>query len=249
MNLLLEQNRNVIRSICRFHDSNTDSEDTVQSWHPFSGEYRKMQAKRKLLLKQLNWNYKYYTDVKKGLPWPTIVFKTAVDYCISLPIRNDKSLLAACLKQACLEDVEFSPTEDEICELMQISKTQLFDGIRCIDDFIEKGKIHFKSVDIIRCEISTVFARLYLHNQTPMKECVYELVRIANSNGIRSNIRTKVVGATYILLHQFPSDITLEQLCLFRNVERQAAKAFLKKLETRYYVALAISMGKRLRHL
>ena len=207
MNLLLEQNRNVIRSM-----RHTDIYDDIEE-HPLSDAHRKTHARR--LMNQLNLNYKRYmfsidkNGLPNRLPWPTIAFKTAVDYCMSLPIRSDQSLLAACLKQACLEVTEFSPTDDEICELMQISKTQLSDGIRCLDDFIEKGDIHFKNIDIIRCEISTMFARLYLHNEIQLKERVYEFIQ--KTSCIRSNIRTKVVGATFkVVGHRVVND-TLEK--------------------------------------
>ena len=139
MNLLLEQTRNVIRSM---HDTNI-YDDTEE--HQLFDARRKTHASR--LMNKLNLNYKRYmfSVDKNGLPnrfpWPTIAFKTAIDYCISLPIRSEQSLLAACLKQACLEVVQFSPTDDEICDLMQISKEQLSNGIRCVDDFIENVKM------------------------------------------------------------------------------------------------------------
>ena len=230
MNLLLEQSRNIIRSLSYHHDTNINIEKPM---FPILNEYRKMQANRDRLLKQLNFKYKYYINVKNGLPWPTIAFKIAVNYCMSLPIRIYQPLLAVCLKQACLEGAEFSPTEKELCELMQISEIELSNGIHSVNNLKTSGQINFKNIDFVHCEISSMFARLYLHSEAQLKEHVYEFIQ--KTSCIRSNIRIKVAGATYAILWvAYPRCFTLERMCSLRNASEPAVRMFLKKAVALY---------------
>ena len=245
---LLEQNRDVIRSICRlrrheFNDNTNLDYGIEQNWVSQPIYY----SKRREIIKEFNRYYKYYLCIidKNRLPWPTCVFEKAAEYFMLIPrytknlsrcTKDRKSLLAVCLKQACLEGVEFSPTEKELCELMQISETELADGIHSVNNLKAKGQINFMSIDFIRCEISTMFARLYLHHENQLKECVYDFIQ--KTSRIRSNIRIKVVGATcatlWVTYRHIPRCFTLEQLCSIRDVSKQAVKTFLKQAATLY---------------
>jgi hypothetical protein len=181
-------------------------------------------------IKQIVKEYKKYYNQYiyfGGRHFPLNAFKIAAKYFSIIKTSHRtihrKSILAFLLRQACMETEQFIPSDKELCDLMQV--TDLRWGHKFIIDLIFKGDMQFNKVDVCRCEIASLFARLYKHSEIELQNRVYNLVK-----SIECNVTTitKVVAATYIMLNK---SVSIDKLCRIRDINRttEAIESFIKR--------------------
>lgn len=118
--------------------------------------------------------------------------------------KEKRHIMAACFKEACIH-LGFSPSKTEIAAFMQLPSKGMARGANFIRGLVADGKMDIDmDADPSMPEITTLFAHLGLEDEKydALRKCVYDVVQIAIANniGTKSVLRSKVAGATYVVL-------------------------------------------------
>lgn len=118
--------------------------------------------------------------------------------------QNKKSIMAACLWQACLI-INFAPSKLEIAKFMQLSHKGIAKGNNFIRTLVSNNKLDIDpNLNPIYPEIYTLFIQLsYTDSRYKIfHKIIFDIIELANKNsiGINSLLKTKVIGTTYIVL-------------------------------------------------
>lgn len=155
-------------------------------------------------------NYRHQFIEKGGRPFPLTACELATEYynmiqqkCVKRS-QNKKSIMAACLWQACLL-IDFAPSKIEISQFMQLPHKGIARGNNFIRALVSDGQLDINpNTDPLYPEIRTLFLQLdYTDDKyKQLHEIVYNVIQIATTNsiGINSLPRSKVIGTTYIVL-------------------------------------------------
>lgn len=163
--------------------------------------------------KQILSEYKDYRQrfiESGGRPFPLTACEIATDFynmiqqqCVKRS-QNKKSIMAACLWQACLM-IDFAPSKIEISKFMQLPHKGIARGHNFIRTLVSNNQIDIDpNTNPIYPEIKTLFIQLdYIDEKyKELHEIIYNIIQIASTNsiGINSLPRSKVIGTTYIVL-------------------------------------------------
>lgn len=154
--------------------------------------------------------------------------------------ENKKKIMAACLYMACIS-LGFAPSRVEIAGLMQLSGKGIASGENFVRSLVAQGMMNIDiNADQCRPEITTIFAQLgYEHKDyNLLREAVYEVVQVAidNSIGTNSVLRSKVAGATFVVLKRcMDKDLIsrifiLTEFCDSVHIRKNTAERFTKEL-------------------
>lgn len=150
-----------------------------------------------------------YIDIG-GRSFPLRACELATDYynliqqhCVKRS-QNKKSIMAACLWQACLR-INFAPSKTEISKFMQLPHKGIAKGSNFIRTLVSDGKLDIDpNINPLIPEIETLFLQLgYLDEKyKTLHSIIYNIIMIASDNliGVNSMSRSKVIGTTYIVL-------------------------------------------------
>lgn len=163
--------------------------------------------------KQIFNEYKYYRQKHIELgerAFPINACEIAAEYynkiqqqCVKRS-QNKKSIMAACLWQACLS-INFAPSKIEIARFMQLSHKGIAKGNNFIRTLVSNKQLDIDpNINPIYPEIYTLFLQLsYIDEKYKIfHKIIFEVIELANKNsiGINSLLKTKVIGTTYIVL-------------------------------------------------
>jgi hypothetical protein len=118
--------------------------------------------------------------------------------------QNKKSIMAACYYHTCLE-LGFAPSTADVAAFMQLPHRGIARGMNFIRSLVADGQMSI-NMDINPCgaEIITLFAHFDLDGAEYgyLRNAVYNIVQasIEYSIGTRSILRSKVAGATFVVL-------------------------------------------------
>ena len=154
--------------------------------------------------------------------------------------QNKKAIMAACFYHACIE-IGFSPSKSEIAAFMQLPNKGIARGTNFVRSLVADGKMDVDiNADTCRPEITTLFAYLGLDNDifTSLRNAVFSIVQIAITNniGTSSILRSKVAGATFIVLRRcknrdlIPKPISLQDFCQNR-IRKNTVERFTRQLD------------------
>jgi transcription initiation factor TFIIIB Brf1 subunit/transcription initiation factor TFIIB len=154
--------------------------------------------------------------------------------------QNKKNIMAACFYHACLE-IGFSPSKPEIAAFMQLPNKGIARGANFVRALVADGKMGVDiNVDPCRPEIITLFAHLGLEGDAyaGLHEAVFDVVQtaIANNIGTSSILRSKVAGATFVVLRRckdhelIPKPMGLQEFCQDR-IRKNTVERFTRQLD------------------
>ena len=131
--------------------------------------------------------------------------------------QNKKALMAACFYHACIKN-GISPSRMEVAKFMQLPNKGIARGSNFVRSLVADGKMGIEpNIDTSSPEIITLFAHLGLSNSgfDKLRSVVYEIVQVAIKNNIGTNsfLRSKVAGATFVVLRRSPDKL------LHRNIQ------------------------------
>lgn len=120
--------------------------------------------------------------------------------------QNKKAIMAACLSIAC-NKIGLAPSKSEIASFMQLPTKGIARGSNFVRSLVADGKMDVDvNADTCKSEITTLFAHLGMEGERTVKlsNTVYDIVNIAidNNIGIDSFLRSKVSGATFVVLRR-----------------------------------------------
>jgi len=135
----------------------------------------------------------------------TVFYNKIQQQCVKRN-QNKKSIMAACLWQACL-CIDFAPSKIEISKFMQLSHKGIAKGNNFIRTMVSDGQLDIDpNKNTIYPEIKTLFIQLeYIGDHyKKLHDIINNIIHIAidNSIGINSLTRSKVIGTTYIVLRR-----------------------------------------------
>jgi len=154
--------------------------------------------------------------------------------------QNKKAIMAACFYHACLE-LKFSPSKPEIAAFMQLPNKGIARGSNFVRKLVADGKMDVDvNVDPCLPEINTIFAHLNMESVQfkPLHDAVHAIVQIAVANniGTSSILRSKVAGATYIVLRRcrdrdlVPKPPAIQEFCS-GLIRKNTVERFTRQLE------------------
>jgi len=200
--------------------------------------------------KQIFEEYKVYRQMfieAGGRAFPLDACELASDYYNIVQrhyvkrSQNKKSIMAACLRQACL-DKGSAPDKAEVATFMQLPTKGIARGANFVRSFVADGKMDIDiNIDPRRPEITTLFAHLGLEGKQydGLRDAVFDIVEvaIANNIGTRSYLRSKVAGATYIAIRRckdrdlIPKKMSLPDFCQDR-IRKNTVERFTQQLDS-----------------
>jgi hypothetical protein len=154
--------------------------------------------------------------------------------------ENKKKIMAACLYWAAIH-LGFAPSRVEIATLMQLSSKGIASGENFVRSLVSQG---IMDVDVnanpCRPEITTIFAHMGFEHKdyNDLREAVYDVVQLSIENNIGTNsvLRSKVAGATYVILKRctdkelVPKHIHILAFCEKCKIRKNTAERFTKQL-------------------
>ena len=182
-----------------------------------------------------------------GRALPLDACKLASDYYNAVQRRcvkrsqNKKAIMAACLYHACLE-IGFSPSKTEIAAFMQLPNKGIARGANFVRALVADGGMEDIDINVDPCrpEITTLFAHLRLEGDaySGLRAAVYDVVQvaIANNIGTSSTLRSKVAGATFVVLLRckdrelIPKPMKLQEFCHDR-IRKNTVDRFTQELD------------------
>lgn len=189
---------------------------------------------------------KYYNEyvIKSGQDFPKDAFMIATDIFNKIQSfgtkrsENKKRYMGACLFIAC-HSIKYSPSINVITKFMDLKKNGLETELSIINDMIDEGKIFTEKIDIISSEISTIFNKLKINDNTKyfhLKELIAELIRIANNNfiSIETLPQNKNIGAIYIILSKHKDligKISLQEICEMKGIRMVTIQQYITELD------------------
>jgi len=174
-----------------------------------SGTGNTAATQKKLLFDE----YKVYRQMHieaGGRAFPLDACELASDYynevqrvCVKRS-QNKKAIMASCFNQACLVK-GYAPLKSEVAMFLQLPSKGIARGENFIRKLVADGDMDINvNVDQCRPEITSLFALLGLEGKeySTLRDAVYEVVQIAIDGliGTNSYLRSKVAGATYVVL-------------------------------------------------
>ena len=168
-----------------------------------SGEKNKTIASKLLGIEFLGLINKYHSNYNKSLPLNACKFATELYMkVINLGVKRSetkRNIMAACYYISCVEHLKYTPSIHDVAKCMNLKIKGFSEGLnylRSIDIDVD--------INITKPEIMTLFTHLNLEDDK------YEKLRIAVNSiieisinkhiGIRSIIKSKVAGATFVVL-------------------------------------------------
>jgi len=199
--------------------------------------------------KQILEEYRIYRQLyieAGGRAFPLNACELAAEYynavqrqCVKRS-QNKKAIMAACLWRACVA-IGFAPTKSEIAAFMQLPNKGIARGDNFVRSLVADGKMDIEAnADPSRAEIVTLFAHLaYDGDQyAGLREAVYDVVQTAikNNIGTSSILRSKVAGASYVVLRRckdrglVPRPMSLQEFCQNR-IRKNTVERFTRQLD------------------
>jgi len=210
--------------------------------------YRSCVSSPETQKKQIYEEYCQYRDgyiARGGRALPLDACRRASDYYNEVQqlyvkrSQNKKSIMAACYYHTCLE-LKFAPSTAEVADFMQLPHRGIARGINFIRSLVADGKMNINiHIDPCEPEIITLFAHLELDDvkYDHLRDAVYDIVQtsIKNSIGTRSILRSKVAGATFVVIQRcagldiIPKQIDIKEFCHGR-IRKNTVERFISQL-------------------
>jgi hypothetical protein len=183
----------------------------------------------------------------KGRALPLDACKLAADFYNEVQIaklvkrsENKKEIMATCFYYACLK-LGFSVSKTEISLFMQLPSKGIARGVNFVRSLVADGKMDVDpNIDPCYPEITTLFALLgYISvDYDGLRAAVFDIVQTAVTNniGVSSIPRSKVTGATFIVLHRcknrelVPKPMDLREFCQTYNCKKNTIERFTQQL-------------------
>lgn len=154
--------------------------------------------------------------------------------------QNKKAIMACCLWRACLQ-IGFAPSKAEIADFMQLPSKGIARGENFVRKLIADGKMDIEAnADPCRPEIVTLFAHLSFESDAynGLRDAVHDVVQTAIKNNIGTNsiLRSKVAGATFVVLRRcqnrslISKPISLQEFCHDR-IRKNTVERFTRQLD------------------
>lgn len=154
--------------------------------------------------------------------------------------QNKKAIMAACLQLACITR-EFSPKPAELAAFMQLPNKGIARGLNFVRSLVADGKMDVDlDVDPCQPEITTLFAHLGFENKCydGLRRAVHDVVQTAINNSIGTNsiLRSKVAGATFVVLRRcrdrelVPRAVSMQEFCQ-DHIRKNTIERFTRQLE------------------
>lgn len=188
------------------YNSNTFQPNLYKSDHGNLGALQKKQ----IFNEYKEYRQKYIELGEKAFPLHACIIATEIynkiqQQCVKRS-QNKKAIMAACLWQACLI-INFAPSKIEIAKFMQLSRKGIARGNNFIRYMVSEHNLEVDpNRDTIHPEIKTLFLQLNYEDERYnfLYDIIKEIIEISNANsiGINSLPRTKVMGSTYIILRR-----------------------------------------------
>lgn len=153
--------------------------------------------------------------------------------------QSKKRIMASCLQIACIEK-GFAPKRPEIAQFMRLETKGTAQGENFIRKMKADGCINVDvNKDTCAPHIVTTFALLGLDtpDYLPLQKVVEKVVKtsIADAVGISSVIRTKAMGATYIVLRRYAmangnKPVPLTEFCTKCEIRKNTVERYSDQL-------------------
>ena len=210
-----------------------------------SGEGTTAEAQKKQILEEYLVYRQLYIEAG-GRAFPINACERASEYynkvqrlCVKRS-QNKKAIMSACLWRACIS-IGFAPTKPEIAAFMQQPNKGIARGDNFVRSLIADGKMDIEAnADPSRAEIVTLFAHLGYDGEQydRLREAVYEVVQTAikNSIAVSSILRSKVAGASYVVLRRctdrslVSKPMSLQEFCQER-IRKNTAERVLRQID------------------
>ena len=155
--------------------------------------------------------------------------------------QNKKTIMAACFRHACIE-LGFAPPKSEIAQFMQLPSRGIARGSNFVRAMAADGKMTVDvDADPCRAEITTLFALQGLEGGRfdALREAVHSVVQVAIRDhiGTSSILRSKIVGAAYVVLSRclepglLPSPLCLTEFCRLSCIRKNTLERFTRQLD------------------
>ncbi len=205
--------------------------------------------------KQIADEYKSYRDKhieSGGRAFPLDACKIATEHYSLIQknyvkrSQNKKAIMASCLWRACLQ-VNFAPSRNEVASLMQLNSKGIAKGDNFVRSLVSNHQVDIDlNVDICKPEINTLFITLFKDVEEndkkyeQLRNAVYKIIQIAMQNNIGTNsiLRSKVSGATYVVLNRckdkellsnLKEPLQLSNFCQ-KRIRKNTCDRFIKEL-------------------
>jgi hypothetical protein len=149
--------------------------------------------------------------------------------------QNKKSVMVNCLYRACLEH-EYSPPKSMLLDFMQLPPNGMSRGSKVVKAMVTDGISTINTMtDPTRAEINTAFCNIGLIDPKyeTLRKATTELVQLAVSKniGIGSVLKSKVIGALYVILKHSKEMIglvpTLQVICDSNKIRKNTVEKFI----------------------
>lgn len=171
-----------------------------------------METQRKQIFEEYSSYRAYFIEAGgRALPFDacklaSLYYNEVQQQCVKRS-QNKKSIMAACLYHACLQ-LGFSRDKSEIAAFMQLPNKGIARGANFVRALVADGKMEGVDINADPCrpEITSLFARLGLEGDaySGLRDAVFDIVNTAiiNNIGTSSFPRSKVAGATFVVLQR-----------------------------------------------
>lgn len=210
-----------------------------------SGSGNTAAAQKKQILEEYKVYRQLYVEAG-GRAFPLNALETAAEFYNAVQkqyvkrSQNKKSIMAACLWRACLQ-IGYAPSKAEVAAFMQLPNKGIARGDNFVRGLVADGKMDLEiNADPSRPEITTLFALLSFDGDqyAGLREAVYDVVQTAIKNNIGTNsiLRSKVAGATYIVLRRckdrelIPKPLSMQEFCA-KRIRKNTVERFTRELD------------------
>jgi transcription initiation factor TFIIIB Brf1 subunit/transcription initiation factor TFIIB len=184
-----------------------------------------------------------------GPAFPLDVCQQAADYYTSIQSQfvkrsqSKKKIMASCIRLAGIH-IGFAPTRAEIAKFMQLPTNGIAQGDNFILSLVADGRVDIEmNRSPCRAEINTLFGRLGYDGDEykGLRDAVHELVTIATDNhiGTSSVLRSKVAGATYLVLSRcrdrslIPKAVNIVAFCTEQaHIRKNTIERFTRQVDS-----------------
>jgi hypothetical protein len=163
------------------------------------------------ILKEYTFLRQKYMEVGgRAIPFDALSAATELYHQVQLNhvkrSKCKKEIMASCLYHACLS-LGFTPGKVEISKFMGLQNRGIARGDNFIRKMVASGEMNVDvNIDPCRPEITMLFAHLGYEGPEydGLRETVYKIIQIAIANniGTTSFLRSKVAGATFVVLQR-----------------------------------------------
>lgn len=223
--------------------SNQLQPDLYRSGCGSSDSTRKKQTYEEYVAYRSEW-----IRVNQACPFPLDALKLAADYyhgvqklCVKRA-QNKKHIMAAILQQSCIM-CGFAPTPSDVAKFMQLPTRGIARGRNFLHSVAADGGLDINvHIDPTVPTIQTLFAALHYDGAAyqPLQEAVFRIIEIAKANviGMSSQLRSKVAGATYVVLRRCADPClvakvpSLQEFCTAAKIRKNTIDRFVKDLDS-----------------